>query len=121
MEIVFTLLVGVVVGLIDALPMFLKKMNRANCWSAFLQYVVVTVVVFNTTLPQFGVNDWLVGPIVSFLMALPMVVMIGKRGKENRSFRVGECGGAGLRYFGYQAFRGAAFCLTPGAYFSSIR
>ena len=82
MEIVFTLLVGVVVGLIDALPMFLKKMNRANCWSAFLQYVVVTVVVFNTTLPQFGVNDWLVGPIVSFLMALPTVVMIGKEEKK---------------------------------------
>ncbi|WP_297625580.1 hypothetical protein [uncultured Rikenella sp.] len=82
MAIVFTIFVGVVVGLIDALPMFLKKMNRANCWSAFLQYVVVTFVVFNTTLPQIGVTHWLVGPIVAVLMALPMVVMIAREEKK---------------------------------------
>lgn len=82
MEIVFTIFVGAVIGLIDALPMFLKKMDRASCWSAFLQYVVVTFVVFNTTLPQTGVNHWLVGPIVAVLMALPMVVMIGREEKK---------------------------------------
>lgn len=82
MELVFTILVGVVIGAVDALPMFLKKMDKANCWSAFVQYVVVTFIIFNTTLPQLHVNDFLTGPIISFLMALPMVIMIAKTEKR---------------------------------------
>lgn len=70
------------IGAIDALPMFLKKMDKANCWSAFLQYVVVTFVIFNTTLPQLNVSDFIAGPLISFLMALPMVIMIAKDEKK---------------------------------------
>ena len=82
MELVFTIFVGVVIGAVDALPMFLKKMDKANCWSAFVQYVVVTFIIFNTKLPQLNVNDFLAGSIVSVLMALPMVVMIAKNEKK---------------------------------------
>lgn len=82
MELLFTILIGMVIGAIDALPMFLKKMDKANCWSAFLQYVVVTFVIFNTTLPQLNVSDFIAGPLISFLMALPMVIMIAKDEKK---------------------------------------
>lgn len=57
-------------------------MDKANCWSAFVQYVVVTFIIFNTTLPQLNVSNFLSGPIVSVLMALPMVVMIAKNEKK---------------------------------------
>lgn len=82
MELVFTILIGVVIGVVNALPMFLKKMDKANCWSAFVQYVVVTFIIFNTTLPQLNVNDFLAGPIVSVLMTMPMVIMIAKNEKK---------------------------------------
>lgn len=82
MEIVFTILVGVTIGLVDALPMFLRKMDKANCWSAFIQYIVVTFIIFNTTLPQLNVSYFFVGPIVSFLMSLPIVAMIGKKERK---------------------------------------
>ncbi|MDE5986735.1 MAG: hypothetical protein K2H16_05580 [Prevotella sp.] len=82
MELLFTILIGMVIGAIDALPMFLKKMDKANCWSAFLQYVVVTFIIFNTTLPQLTVSDFVAGPLISFMMALPMVVMIAKSEKK---------------------------------------
>lgn len=78
MELLFTIFVGVVIGAIDALPMFIRKMDKSHCWSAFVQYVVVTFVIFNTALPQLSVNEFMVGPIVSLLMALPIVAMIGK-------------------------------------------
>lgn len=82
MELLFTILIGIVIGAIDALPMFLKKMDKANCWSAFLQYVVVTFIIFNTTLPQLNVSDFVAGPFISFMMALPLVVMIAKSEKK---------------------------------------
>lgn len=31
MELVFTIFVGIVIGAVDAVPMFLKKMDKANC------------------------------------------------------------------------------------------
>lgn len=82
MELVFTIFVGIVIGAVAAVPMFLKKMDKANCWSAFVQYVVVTFIIFNTSLPQLNVNKFLSGPIISVLMALPMVVMIAKNEKK---------------------------------------
>lgn len=82
MKLLFTLCAGAVIGLIDALPMFLKKMDRTACWSAFLQYVVVTFIIFNTTLPQLGLNDLFTGPVVALLTAIPIVVLIGKSDKK---------------------------------------
>ena len=82
MEILFTIFVGFVIGAIDALPMLLKKMDKASGLSAFVQYVIVTFIVFNTTLPQLGINEFLVGPVVSFLMALPVVVLIAKEERK---------------------------------------
>ena len=82
MELLFTIFVGVVIGAIDALPMFIRKMDKTNCWSAFVQYVVVTFIIFNTTLPQLNINEFIVGPVVSLLMALPILVMIGKHEKK---------------------------------------
>lgn len=82
MELLFTILIGIVIGALDALPMFIKKMDKTNCWSAFIQYVVVTFIIFNTTLPQLNINEFVVGPIVSILMCLPIVIMIGRNEKK---------------------------------------
>ena len=53
-----------------------------TCALPIFQYVVVTFIIFNTTLPQLNVSNFLSGPIVSVLMALPMVVMIAKNEKK---------------------------------------
>lgn len=82
MELLFTILIGIVIGALDALPMFIKKMDKTNCWSAFIQYVVVTFIIFNTTLPQLNINEYVVGPIVSILMCLPIVIMISRNEKK---------------------------------------
>lgn len=82
MELLFTILIGIVIGALDALPMFIKKMDSTNCWSAFIQYVVVTFIIFNTNLPQLNINEYVVGPIVSILMCLPIVIMISRNEKK---------------------------------------
>lgn len=56
METVFTIVVGIVIGIVDAVPMLVKKMDKADCLSAFVQYVVATFIIFNTTLPQLNVS-----------------------------------------------------------------
>ncbi|MDE6183209.1 MAG: hypothetical protein K2F53_02170 [Rikenellaceae bacterium] len=82
MYLVFTIAVGLVIGLIDALPMYLKKRGKEECLSAFLHYVVVTFIIFNVSLSQLGFNEFVAGPLLSLLMALPVAVMVSKEERK---------------------------------------
>lgn len=37
---------GILVGAIDALPMWIKKRPKEKCLSAFIQYIIVTLIIF---------------------------------------------------------------------------
>lgn len=79
-----SLLTGVVAGGIDVIPMLLKKLPKASCVSAFIQYVVVSLVIFHINLP--GVPWWFTGSVGSLAMALPVLVLVA--GKERKSVPV---------------------------------
>lgn len=111
MELVFTILIGVVFEAVDAFSMFLKKMDKANCLSAFVQYMVVTFIIFNSTLFQLNVNEFLVGSVISFLMALPMVAMITKTEKKAVPIVFVNSVFFRIYYSGNQAFHRSVVCM----------
>lgn len=76
-----SLVTGVVAGGVDVMPMVLKKLPRASCLSAFIQYVVVSVVIFHITLPC--LPWWLTGCLVSLAMALPMLVLVAEQERKS--------------------------------------
>ncbi|HEY1405550.1 MAG TPA: hypothetical protein VF857_02975 [Spirochaetota bacterium] len=69
--------IGVVIGVVDILPMILGKMSRRAIISAFLQYFFVSIVVGHISLP--GIPWWAVGSIVSCALAIPIVVIVSER------------------------------------------
>ena len=75
---------GLVAGGVDVIPMLLKKFPKASCLSAFIQYVVVAIVIFHIHLP--GLSWWLEGALVSLAMALPVLVVVAE--KERKSVPV---------------------------------
>lgn len=79
-----SVITGIVVGGVDVLPMWLKKLPKASCLSAFIQYVVVAIVIFHIHLP--ALPWWLAGAFVSLAMALPVLVLIAE--KERKSVPV---------------------------------
>ncbi len=79
-----SLLTGLVAGGVDVIPMLLKKLPRASCLSAFVQYIVVAIVIFHIHLP--GLAWWLEGGLVSLAMALPVLVLVAE--KERKSVPV---------------------------------
>ncbi len=73
-----TLLTGVVFGTIDILPMLKMKLDKFSILSAFVFYLVVPFIVFNTDL--FAMAWWLKGGVISLLLALPVVIIVAKDG-----------------------------------------
>lgn len=75
-NIILTLIIGVLAGIIDVVPMMIQKMDKYSIISAFVQWMVVTFVIMNIDL---GVASWLKGLIIAVLMAAPIAVLIAKK------------------------------------------
>ena len=73
------LLIGVVAGSIDALPMIIQKMDKMASLSAFLHYFVLGIIIpfINWEIP-----GWLTGLLVGLLSAIPVMVMVLPKDKK---------------------------------------
>ena len=76
-----TLLTGAVFGAVDILPMIRMKLDRFAITSAFVFYLIVPFIVYNTDL--FGTVWWLRGGVVTLLLALPVIILVAKNGIQS--------------------------------------
>ena len=81
MNILLTLLIGVIAGVIDILPMLKMKVDKYSCISAFAYYVIVPFVIYGIN--WFENIWWLKGGIVAILMALPVIILVAKEDKKS--------------------------------------
>lgn len=75
-----TLLTGIVFGIIDILPMLKMKLDKFAIISAFVFYLVIPFIVYNTDL--FGMPWWLIGGVITLLLALPVIIIVAKDGVQ---------------------------------------
>ena len=80
-EILLTALLGIVVGLIDILPMIKMKLDKFSISSAFVFYFVLPFVIINIDL--YGIAWWLKGGIIGLALALPTIIMVMKEDKKS--------------------------------------
>jgi hypothetical protein len=80
-EILLTLLIGIVAGVIDVLPMLKMKIDKYSIASAFVFYLILPFIILNTNL--FGVVWWLKGGIIGFGLALPVIILAAKDDKKS--------------------------------------
>ncbi|MCI8273258.1 MAG: hypothetical protein HFJ55_04160 [Clostridia bacterium] len=81
MNFLLTLLIGIVAGVIDVLPMIRMKVDKYACISAFVYYLIVPFVIFGVN--WFGELWWLRGGIVAILMAIPVIILVAKEDKKS--------------------------------------
>ena len=75
-----TLLVGVVAGTIDVLPMIKMKLDRYSVLSAFVFYLIAPFVIYNTQL--FGLPWWAKGSVITLMLAFPVIILVAKDGPK---------------------------------------
>ncbi len=75
-----TLLTGAIIGTLDVLPMLRMKLDRYAILSAFVFYLIVPFIIYNTDL--FGMTWWLKGGVITLALALPVIVLVAKDGMQ---------------------------------------
>lgn len=81
MNFLLTLLIGIIAGIIDILPMIKMKVDKYSILSAFVYYVIVPFVIFRIN--WFGNIWWLRGGVVALLMAIPVIILVAKDDKKS--------------------------------------
>lgn len=69
-----SMLIGLVAGLVDILPMILQKQEKSAIISAFLQYFFISIIIVNIDLP--GIAWWLQGGLIALALALPIIIIV---------------------------------------------
>lgn len=79
-EILFTALLGIVIGAVDVLPMIRMKLDRYSIVSAFVFYLLLPFMIMNIDL--YGLVWWLKG-FIALALALPTIIMAAKDDKSS--------------------------------------
>lgn len=79
-EILLTLLIGIIVGTIDVLPMIKMKLDRYAISSAFTFYFVMPFIIFNLEL--FENLWWLKGGLITLVLSIPTTILASKADKK---------------------------------------
>ena len=74
-------IIGIIFGVIDIIPMILKKLPKRANVSAFIQYFFVSIVISFIDLP--GIIWWLEGSIVALCLAIPIIIIVSEKDKKS--------------------------------------
>ena len=75
-----SVIIGIIAGIIDIIPMMIQKLDKRASISAFLQYFFVSIIIVNIDLPH--IVWWLQGGLISVAFALPVVVIVSTQDKK---------------------------------------
>lgn len=75
------LITGLVIGVLDVVPMIARKLSGRSCLSAFLLYFFAVIIVFYSDLPY--LPWWADGVGITLMMAIP--VLFSLVGKDRKS------------------------------------
>lgn len=79
-NLLITIVVGVLAGTIDILPMIKMKIDNYATASAFIFYFIMPFIIFNTSL--FGMPWWLKGAVITAALASPVMILVAKSEKK---------------------------------------
>jgi hypothetical protein len=80
-NILLTIIIGVIAGIIDILPMIRMKLDKYAISSAFVFYFIMPFIIFNLNILE---NLWwLRGGLITFLLSIPIIILISKVDKKS--------------------------------------
>lgn len=80
-DILITALIGIMIGIVDVIPMIKMKLDKHSIVSAFVFYFTLPFIIMNIDL--YGLIWWLKGGIIGFMLALPVIIMVAKDDKNS--------------------------------------
>lgn len=78
-DFLIAIIIGVVAGLIDAIPMIIKKLNKRATISAFLHYFALGLII---PFVNWGIPPWITGVVISVLTSIPIMIIVYPEDKK---------------------------------------
>ncbi len=78
-EIFIALTIGIIAGIIDVIPMIIRKMDKFANLSAFSHWVVLGLLI---PFISWNIAPWLKGLIIAEITAIPILFMVAKEDKK---------------------------------------
>jgi len=78
-DFVIAIIIGLVAGLIDVIPMIIMKLEKVANISAFVHYFVLGLII---PFVNWEIEPWLKGVIISLLSALPVMIIVYPKDKR---------------------------------------
>ena len=72
-KIIIALLIGIIAGIIDVVPMIIQKIDRSACISAFVQWIFLGLII---PYVSWDIQPWLKGLLIAEMAALPIMVLV---------------------------------------------
>jgi len=80
-NVLLTLLIGCIAGIIDILPMIKMKLDKYAISSAYTFYFIIPIIVFNLNVLK---NLWwLKGGLITFVLSIPTIIIVSKADKKS--------------------------------------
>jgi hypothetical protein len=75
---VYALLLGIIAGIIDVVPMILQDLDWYANSSAFVEWIVIGIIISYIQIPP--LKSWLKGFIIAEVCVLPIVIIVAQDG-----------------------------------------
>lgn len=80
MENIFiALAIGMVAGIIDVVPMIIRKVDRLSCASAFMHWLALGLII---PFMDWPIQAWLKGMVIAMLTAIPVLIMVSAKDRK---------------------------------------
>ena len=78
-DFLIAVLIGIIAGLIDIIPMIIQKLNKRDSISAFLHYFALGLII---PFVNFGIAPWITGIVIAILTSIPIMIIVYPRDKK---------------------------------------
>ena len=79
-KLLLSVIIGLVAGIVDIIPMIVQKLPKYSTVSAFVYYFLISIIIVNIDLPH--IPWWIEGGLISFALMIPMLIHVGHTDKK---------------------------------------
>ena len=79
-RLLISVLIGVIAGVIDVVPMLAQKLSKHACLSAFVHWILLGVLIAYVQLPMAA---WTKGIVIAVLACLPVAILVSEKDQKS--------------------------------------
>lgn len=78
-DFLIVIIIGIVAGLIDIIPMIIQKLDKRETISAFVHYFTLGLII---PFVSWEVAPWIKGIVIALLTAIPLMIIVYHKDKK---------------------------------------